>query len=397
VTQGGGEWWQYDDSAGVLRLSGAWRLAALRAIPAALPATLPSGRPEPAAMAVAAIRRDRGVQDEVALRALDGAALQALDTASALFLCRMLLARGIDPRDLSLERFDPRHERTLREVARLTPEAPADSRAAGPEPSFVAALGRRLLASGSQLQGHVAFLGIALSEIARAFARPSIFRGRDVLTQIARVCVAALPVVALVTALIGLVFAYLLGLQAEQFGANIFVVDGVALGMTREFSPLIVAVIVAGRSGASFAAQLGTMRLNEETDAIRVLGLSVAQVLIVPRVLALVFSLPLLVFVGDLAGLAGAAVIADLMLGISPAAFLDRLQWSLNPRHAIIGLIKAPFFALLIAVIACRMGMTGDRDTRTIGINTTSTVVQSIVGVIVIDALFAILLQELGW
>jgi phospholipid/cholesterol/gamma-HCH transport system permease protein len=249
---------------------------------------------------------------------------------------------------------------------------------------------------GEMLLGHLSFLGLVVVELGRVLVAPRRLRVRELVTQVARVCISAVPVVALVTALIGLVFAYLLGLQAEQYGANIFVVDGVALGMTREFSPLIVATIVAGRSGASFAAQLGTMRLNEETDAIRVLGLSVAQVLVIPRVLALVISLPLLVFVGDLAGLAGAALIADTMLDITPSTFVARLHDALAPRHAIIGLVKAPVFALLIAVIGCRMGMTGARDTRTIGIHTTSTVVQAIVGVIVIDALFAVVLQGMG-
>jgi phospholipid/cholesterol/gamma-HCH transport system permease protein len=384
----GGDWWEFDDSRGVLRLGGAWRLAELHAISQTLPATAVEPALAPARRMLA---RSRPSDSPLVV---DGQGLQALDTAAALFLCRLLIARGIDPAAVSLERFDPRHERTWQQVVRLG--SGTDAPASGAEQPFISRLGRGVLAAFEQMLGYVAFLGLALAEIGRALLKPSIFRGGELLTQMARICVAALPVVALVTALIGLVFAYLLGLQAEQFGANIFVVDGVSLGMTREFSPLIVAVIVAGRSGASFAAQLGTMRLNEETDAIQVLGLSVAQVLIVPRVLALVLSLPLLVFVGDLAGLAGAAIIADLMLGISPTAFIDRLQYALMPRHAIIGLLKAPFFALLIAVIGCRLGMSGPRDTRTIGVNTTSTVVQSIVGVIVIDALFAVLLQEMG-
>jgi len=206
----------------------------------------------------------------------------------------------------------------------------------------------------------------------------------------------AIPVVALVTFLIGVVMAYMLGLQAEKYGANIFVVDGVALGMAREFSPLIVATIMAGRSGAAFTAQLGTMKLTEEIDAIRTLGLSPAQVLVVPRVLALVLVLPLLVFVGDIAGMAGAMLMANATLDIPPQAFIDRLQVALSPRHYVIGIAKAPVFALFIAVIGCRMGMSVSRDTRSIGINTTSTVVQGIVAVILLDAIFAVVFQELG-
>jgi len=363
----------------VMRLAGAWQLARLRQLDEALKAC-----PAPGAE-----------QGAGAPQVLDGSALDALDTAAALQLCGWLRARGADPATMPVRGFDPRFERVLRQVAAASGDQAAARPAALRPP--IARFGALAVSAGEMLHGHLSFLGFVIVETGRALVRPGRLRVSELVTQLSRTCVTAVPVVALVTALIGLVFAYLLGLQAEQYGANIFVVDGVALGMTREFSPLIVAVIVAGRSGASFAAQLGTMRLNEETDAIAVLGLSVAQVLVVPRVLALVLALPLLVFVGNLAGLAGAAVIASTMLDITPSTFLARLHDSLAPRHAIIGLVKAPVFALLIAVIGCRMGMSGSRDTRTIGINTTSTVVQSIVGVIVIDALFAVVLQEIGW
>jgi phospholipid/cholesterol/gamma-HCH transport system permease protein len=225
--------------------------------------------------------------------------------------------------------------------------------------------------------------------------RPAAFRPRELGSQLRQVCVSAIPVVVLVTFLIGTIVAYLLGQQAEKFGANIFVVDGVVLGMVREFAPIIVATIVAGRSGAAFTAQLGTMKLNQEIDAIRTLGLSAEQVLVVPRVLALMIALPLLVFAGDVAGIAGAMTVADLMLGITPTTFLERMQSALTERHYLIGLAKAPVFALVIAVIGCRMGLDVSRDTRSIGLHTTSTVVQCIVAVILLDALFAVLLQEL--
>jgi phospholipid/cholesterol/gamma-HCH transport system permease protein len=171
----------------------------------------------------------------------------------------------------------------------------------------------------------------------------------------------------------------------------------VAVGMTREFAPIIVAIIVAGRSGAAFTAQLGSMRLTEETDAIRTLGLSTLQVLVLPRVLALMLALPLLVFVGDVLSLLGAMAISGPMLDITPAAFLARLRQELALHHVLVGLIKAPVFALAIAVIGVRMGMTVGRDTRALGAATTSTVVQSIVAVILLDAAFAMLLQGLDW
>jgi phospholipid/cholesterol/gamma-HCH transport system permease protein len=262
--------------------------------------------------------------------------------------------------------------------------------AAGPlaprRPSVLAVLGRETLALRDLLAGHVNFLGATLVAFAQALLKPSRLRLRELTVQLEQTGLMAIPVVALVTTLIGVVITYLLGLQAEKYGANIFVVDGVGIGATREFAPIIVAVIVAGRSGAAFTAQLGSMRLTEETDAIRTLGLSPMQVLVLPRVLALMIVLPLLVFVGDVMSLAGAMAIAGPMLDVTPNAFLARLREALDARH---------IFALFIATIGARMGMTVGRDTRALGAATTSTVVQSIVAVILLDALFAVLMEAL--
>ncbi|NWG76618.1 MAG: ABC transporter permease, partial [Rubrivivax sp.] len=258
-------------------------------------------------------------------------------------------------------------------------------------------IGREAAARAARLPGPRNFLGATLAAFAEALRHPRRLRLRELTVQLEQTGLNAIPVVVLVTLLIGVVIAYLLGLQAEQYGANIFVVDGVAIGATREFSPIIVSVIVAGRSGAAFTAQLGAMKLTEETDAIRTLGLSPLQVLVVPRVLALMLALPLLVFVGNVAALAGAMLVAGPMLDITPSAFVNRLREALALRHAIVGLVKAPVFAFVIAVIGTRMGMTVARDTRAVGEATTSTVVQGIVAVILLDAAFAVLLQELGW
>lgn len=324
---------------------------------------------------------------------VDGAALSKMDTAAALLLWRQLAAQGIEPAAIKLDHFAPNHLRVLQAVKQRLPDtqmvsAPHRLRA-------LAAFGSVALALARLMQAHLAFFGIAASALLHLTRHPGALRVKELFAQLRQVGVTAIPVVSLVMFLIGLVVAYLLGLQAEQYGANIFVVDGVALGMVREFSPLLVATIVAGRSGAAFTAQLGTMKLTEEIDAIRTLGLAAEQVLLLPRVLALVITLPLLVFVGDLFGLAGAAAVCDLMLDIPPSAFLERLHAALAPKHYLIGLGKAPVFAMFIAIIGCSMGLTVSRDTRSIGINTTSTVVQSIVAVIVLDAIFAIIFQHL--
>ncbi len=359
------------DGRSTLRLVGAWRLPQLAEIEIAL-----------ARLAL---------QGEGVLQ-IDGSALESIDSASALVLLRAL--GGASRSDAAWVGFNEVDQRIVEQVrthlgaAETTPA----TRAFGP----LARLGQSVFSFGSLLGGHVNFFGATLFALAELLLRPRRLRLRELTVQLEQVGLLAIPVVALVSALIGVVLTYLLGLQAEKYGANIFVVDGVGIGATRELAPIIVAVIVAGRSGAAFTAQLGSMRLTEETDAIRTLGLSPMQVLVVPRVLALVIGLPLLVFVGDVTSLIGAMLIAGPMLDVTPVAFLARLREALDVSHVFVGLSKAPVFALVIAVIGCRMGMTVERDTRALGAATTSTVVQSIVAVIVLDAVYAVFMQAIG-
>ncbi len=371
-------WIEEHDGQVTLHLAGAWRLASLRELSSQLSG--PGGALKPAA-------------PQAVPQTIDGAALQDIDTAAALLLLDTLSGAGGDPATVALRHFDPRHGRVFEVVRGRF----ADTTVAPPRHvlSALAGVGKSASDLAKLLLGHVEFFGRTLAELSRVLLRPHTLRLHELFAQLGQVGVNAIPVVALVTFLIGVVMAYMLGLQAEKYGANIFVVDGVALGITREFSPLIVATIMAGRSGAAFTAQLGTMKLTEEIDAIRTLGLSAPQVLVVPRVLALVLTLPLLVFVGNIAGLAGAMVMSNLTLDITPATFIERLHVALAPRHYVIGLGKSPVFALFIAVIGCRMGLSVSRDTRSIGINTTSTVVQGIVAVILLDAIFAVIFQEL--
>ena len=351
--------------AGVLRLTGAWRLAAIDAIDAEL----------------------RSLQLPARLT-VDASQLAELDSAAALALLSRL------PPAAQWSGLAPNDTRILEQVRTRIEGVPAlpPHRDTG----LLEATGRRANAFAKVAHGHLAFLGAAVVGLATSLLNPRRVRLRELSAQFEQVCLNAIPVVALVTLLIGIVVTYLLGLQAKQYGANIFVVDGVGIGATREFAPIIVAIIVAGRSGAAFTAQLGSMRLTEETDAIRTLGLSPLDVLVLPRVIALMVAMPLLVFIGDVASLFGGMLIAEPMLDITPQTFLERLRDALDITHVYIGLSKAPVFALAIAVIGCHMGMTVERDTRAVGMATTSTVVQSIVSVILLDAAFAIFYQELG-
>ena len=363
---------EIDGTRAALHLAGSWRIAHLAEIDAAL------GRVAwPAQVEV------------------DASALQDIDSACALVLLRHLEPDAGATRSLSWTGW--------REVdARIRDRVQALAQAAAPPAAprrrgTLGQIGWHSAALASLLAGHLAFFGATCAALAALLVRPTRLRPRELSAQLERAGLNAIPVVVLVTSLIGVVLAYLLALQATKYGANIFVVDGVAIGATREFAPVIVAVIVAGRSGAAFTAQLGSMRLTEEIDAIRTLGLDPWQVLVVPRVLALVVALPLLVFVGDVSSLLGAMLITAPMLDIGPGVFVERLQSGLDLRHVIVGLVKAPVFAFVIAVIGTRMGMTVERDSLAVGAATTSTVVQSIVAVILLDAAFAVVLQALGW
>lgn len=322
---------------------------------------------------------------------LNGARLQALDTGAALALLTRLSAAGATiAGQTSLNRS---HSRVL-ELTRAWLSSNAVSHR--PPRAALAALGAAVLKLGWKLHCHLEFLGRCVAALGELARYPTRLRWKELAAQFQHVCIEAVPVVVLVTFLIGMVLAYLFGTQAEKYGASIFVVDAVAIGASREIAPLLVAVVMAGRSGSAFTAQLGTMRLTEEIDALGTLGLSPMQVLVLPRLLASVVALPLLVFAGDVAALAGAMAISDPLLDISALTFIARVDSGLAFRHVAIGLAKGAVFGATIALIGCRAGMTVRRDARSIGASTTSTVVQSIVAVILLDALFAVLLQELG-
>lgn len=326
---------------------------------------------------------------------IDGTGLLSIDTAAALLLFRRLQRAGISPEKVVLNNFSPSHQRIAHGVRKRLDSIKVEK---PPLPAqWLAHLGKISADLANQMRSHLRYLGLTFATLISAIIHPTRFRWRETFAQIQQTGITAIPVVSLVMFLIGAVIAYLLGLQAEQYGASIYVVDGVALGTVREFSPLLVSTVVAGRSGAAFTAQLGTMKLTEEIDAIRTMGLSAEQVLLLPRVLALMIVLPLLVFIGSVAALAGAALTCDLMLDITVYTFIDRVQNQLSLGHYVIGLVKAPIFALTIAVIGCAMGFTVSRDTRSIGMNTTSTVVQCIVAVVLINALFAVVFQDVGW
>jgi len=328
-----------------------------------------------------------------AITAIDGTELSQLDTAGAMTL---LAAAGIEPPgDPSRFRnFAPRHAKVLRLVLERYHPTPYPTEE--PTLPLVQEIGRSALAVGQRVLGLLAFFGETATAFGRTLRVPRLARPRELFVQLERTCVYAIPIVALVTFLIGVVVAYLSAMQLQKYGANIFIVDGIGLTMARELSPVLVAIIVAGRSGSAFTAQIGAMKINEEIDALQALGLSPIHVLVLPRLLALIIAMPLLTFVGDIVGIAGGALIANSRLGITPVTFYERLQTVLPLKAYIVGLVKAPVFAAVIALIGCRMGFRVETTATSVGINATSTSVKSDVSVILLDAAFAVVFQKLG-
>ena len=361
---------QQTETGWVLRPQGDWALANL---PLAGEAPLPS--------------LDGRIQ-------LDGSELTALDTSGAQTLLDLLQRAGAVGQSLDLHAFKPTHRQVLDLVAQHLLAASQRRTRERRHWGMLNRVGHGAADAWGNVLGLIRFVGELAIEFLELWRSPGNFRFKELTAQIEVIFVDAIPIVMAMIFLLGVVFAYLLGVQAQKFGANIFVVDGVAAAVLREISPLIAAILIAGRSGAAITAQLGTMKVNEEIDAIAVLGLSPYAVLVIPRIVALVVALPLLVFLGDTAGLLGGMVIAKTQLGIDPHLFWERLGSVLKIQTYEIGLVKAPVFAVVIGLIACRMGLSAERDARSVGMNTTSTVVQSIVAVIVLNALFAIIFSD---
>ena len=322
------------------------------------------------------------------VRVLDGTAVTALDTNGAWLLLDAVRPQAGDPMP-ELRGFQPRHLALLELVAQHFASTAAVPEV--PQTDLRAAIGRGSLAIWQHAIGLVNFIGQLAVELALLVGKPGSWRWRELGAQTSEIFVGAIPIVIGMMFLLGVVFAYLLGAQAQQYGANIFVVDGLLLAILREISPVIVAVLVAGRTGAAITAQLGTMKVTEEIDAITTLGLSPLAVLVIPRMIALLIALPLLVFIGDIAGIAGGMLVAQGQLDISPHMFLDRTDSVLKLKTLLVGIFKAPVFAVFIALIACRMGLSVTRDARSVGANTTSTVVQSLVAIIILNAIFAVM------
>ena len=258
------------------------------------------------------------------------------------------------------------------------------------------ALGTRMVSGTGYLRELTEYLGRFLTGLARCIRHPGEFRLTSLVHHCQETGLKAVPIVALMSFLIGVVLAFQGAAQLQQFGAEVFVVNLIAISILRELGILLTAIIVAGRTASALTASIGSMKMREEIDAMRTLGLDPDLVLLVPRVLALIITLPLLGLVADVAGLVGGAIMAWIELGVSPAMFQTRLIADTDVNHVIVGLSKAPVFALIIGIIGVQAGMKVGSDAESLGRMTSNAVVSAIFAVIVADALFSIFFAQVG-
>jgi phospholipid/cholesterol/gamma-HCH transport system permease protein len=325
---------------------------------------------------------------------IDGSALVALDTAGAWLLRRMIGTLERSGQRVSLAGFRHEHAALLEMVG--APAMQAALASPEPTPPLLARIGRLVWTSGRQSAELLAFVGEVAIAALRALARPARIRWRPILYNIRTAGFDALPITGLLVFLMGIVIAYQGATQLRRYGANIFVADLVGLAMLRELSPLLTAIIVAGRSGSAYAAQIGTMKVTEEVDALRTVGIPPLDQLVLPKLAALTIALPLLTVYADILGVAGGMVMARSELDVGFPDFMDRLQRALYLSDFLVGIGKAPVFAAIISVIGCFQGFQVAGDAESVGRRTTVSVVQSIFLVIVADALFSVIFNRLG-
>ncbi len=354
-----------------LRLAGAWRV-------------------DQAERLAAEIERSRQP-----VKALDGSEISALDAAGAMLLLRLAQRFDIAPGAVTLS---DQHRALLDAVH----QAQADD---GPEPLLREARWRRVLAhigaAVTESWGHLiqllAFTGQTLVTLVKVVPNPRLWRPTATVHHMEQTGLDALPLVALLSFLIGAVVAFLGATVLKDFGAELFVVDLVAYAFLREMGVLLTAILLAGRTASAFTAQIGTMKSREEIDAMRTIGLDPVALLVIPRLTALLIMLPLLAVFAMLAGLLGGLLVAVYSLGIPIEMYISRVYETIELRHYLVGLVKAPLFALVIALVGCLEGFKVGGTAQSVGERTTSAVVQSITLVIVIDALAAIFFMEIGW
>ena len=320
--------------------------------------------------------------------------LQEIDIAGAWVLLKKyqdFIDQGLD---LEFQGFKAAHFKFLQHINDVahSGELPIDSR----DNSVRNRLRRFFETLGRRASRGIEDIGQVTNSIIEGSKNPSRLLFRETIRQINETGIKAIPIVVLISFLMGVVMAYQGAIQLQKFGASIFVVDLVAISVLREMGVLLAGIMVAGRSGSAFAAAIGVMNINEETDALRVMGLNPNQILILPRIIGLLIALPILTVIADIAGLAGGMLLSITVLDISSVQFIERVQSGIELNTFLVGLSKAPVFALLIACVSTLRGMQVKSSAEELGRLTTVAVVQSITFIIIADGIFAVIFSWYG-
>jgi phospholipid/cholesterol/gamma-HCH transport system permease protein len=291
-------------------------------------------------------------------------------------------------------RLRPEHEALFARLAAAQPEAPARQRGEWLKPVIL--VGQRLLSLAEQVSAAIALLGQVMLDICRLARRPQLIPWREISASIYRTGTQALGITALVGFLIGVVLSYLTAQQLHTFGADIYIINLLGVSIIRELGPVLAAILIAGRSGSAMTAQLGVMRVTEELDALSVMGIPHTLRLILPKMLALTITLPLIILWTDAIALIGGMISAQIELGIGYRLFLTTLPDVVPVANLWLGLGKGVVFGAFIALIACHFGLRIEPNTESLGVGTTNSVVTSITIVILVDAVFAIMFSDVG-
>ncbi|WP_244645346.1 ABC transporter permease [Salinarimonas ramus] len=327
---------------------------------------------------------------------LDLSGIGRLDTAGAVAIeraRRAITARGAEPR---IEGASRPHARLLDEVSQAGLELPEHTRTS-PFVDFLVDVGRVMVDAGRDLVSGIVFLGEVVAALGRVAMRPWRFRGTSLVNQIDQIALRGLPIILLISFVVGAIIAQQGIFQLLQFGAATFAVDLIGILVLRELGVLLSAIMVAGRSGSAFTAEIGAMKMREEIDALRVMGLDPIEVLVVPRILGLVISLPLLAFCASMSAILGGGLVAWAYGGVSPDVFVARLREAIDLSTFMVGMIKAPFMAVMIGVIACIEGLAVKGSAESLGQHVTASVVKAIFMVIVLDGVFAMFFAALDF
>jgi phospholipid/cholesterol/gamma-HCH transport system permease protein len=325
---------------------------------------------------------------------IEGRGVTTMDTAGAWLLNSWMNKLRHGGNNVTLKDFADAHAELIQLIAARMQEE-KQNQTALPSANLITRFGQNTVASLNGFFEYLSFVGLLSLEALRVLARPQRLRWKSLASVIYRTGYSAIPIIALLSFMIGVVITYQMGLQLKNYGANIFIVDLLGLAILREFGPLLTAIMVAGRSGSAFTAQLGMMKLNQEIDALDTMGVTPSELLLLPRIAGLVITLPLLTVWADIMGVFGGMVMSSNMLSITWYDFMHRFPNVIPLRALFIGVGKAPVFALIIASVGCFQGVKVSGSADSVGVNTTRSVVLSIFFIILADAAFSIIFSEL--